>query len=202
MASQSQPGKERRASVRVTGRNLFGFKILQREQYEALARDFEDGISLYNQDSLMGMQMFVGAQNALSRVSDKDPDLAEFLQHLDMKMNILLQKVDGGKSPIEDLKLRDLNLSGAGIAIISDKEIAADTILEMRIVLLPNYVFVYAVGRVTECEVVRVEEGVTFYKWRIAFSLIMEADREKLIQHNFRQQSIALRNRRKKKKKN
>jgi hypothetical protein len=118
-----------------------------------------------------------------------------------MKVNVLLQKVDGGKGPIDDLNLRDLNLSGSGIAIISDKEITANTILEMRIVLLPNYVFVYTVGRVTECEVVRAEEGITYYKWRIAFALIMEDDREKVIQHNFRQQSIALRNRRKKNRK-
>ena len=192
--------EERRSSVRVTGRNLFDFKILDEEQYTTLVQDFDQGISLYNQQSLMDFQMFVGAQNALSRIADKDPDLAEFLQHLDMKMNVLLQKADGKKSPIESLKLRDLNLSGSGIAFISDENIHAETILEMRIVLLPNYVFVYVVGQVSKCEKVREEQGTTFYKLRVAFTLIMDNDREKLIQHNFRQQSLALRNRRKKKK--
>lgn len=189
---------ERRSSVRVTGRNLFDFKILTDEQYEGLADDFDDGISLYNQQNLMDMQMFVGAQSALTKIGEKDPDLAEFLQHLDMKMNVLLQRLDGNKSPIEDLKLRDLNLSGSGIAFICDKQIADEIKLEMRIVLLPTYIFVYAVGRVTECEVAREEKGKTFYKWRVAFTLIMDEDREKLIQHNFRLQSLALRNRRQK----
>ena len=198
MSNITNNNEERRSSVRVTGRNLFDFKILSPEQYENLEQDYQDGISLYNQKSLMDMQMFVGAQSALNKIADKDPDLAEFLQHLDMKMNVLLQKIDGNKSPIEDLKLRDLNLSGAGIAFICDKHIAAETEIEMRMVLLPTYVFVYTVGRVTKCEVAREEKGKTFYKWRIAFTLIMDEDREKLIQHNFRQQSLALRNRRKK----
>ncbi len=196
MSNSTKKREERRSSVRVTGRNLFDFKILSAEQYEVLAEDFEAGISLYNQQQLMDMQMFVGAQNALTKIAEKDADLAEFLQHLDMKMNVLLQKADGSKSPIENLKLRDLNLSGAGIAFICDKKIAVETKLEMRIVLLPTYVFVYVVGRVTECEDDRQENGKTYYKWRVAFTLIMDEDREKLIQHNFRQQSLALRNRR------
>lgn len=196
MSSSKTTKEERRSSVRVTGRNLFDFKILTADQYDGLAEDFAGGISLYNQQKLMDMQMFVGAQSALTKIGEKDPDLAEFLQHLDMKMNVLLQKVEGNKSPIEDLKLRDLNLSGAGIAFICDKKIEAETKLEMRIVLLPTYIFVYAVGRVTECEVAREENGKTFYKWRVAFTLIMDEDREKLIQHNFRLQSLALRNRR------
>lgn len=196
MSNSTNKREERRSSVRVTGRNLFDFKILSAEQYEVFAEDFEAGISLYNQQQLMDMQMFVGAQNALTKIAEKDADLAEFLQHLDMKMNVLLQKADGSKSPIADLKLRDLNLSGAGIAFICDKNIAMDTKLEMRIVLLPTYIFVYVIGRVTECEADRQENGKTYYKWRVAFTLIMDEDREKLIQHNFRQQSLALRNRR------
>ncbi len=198
MSSSTNTEAERRSSVRVTGRNLFDCNILSAEQYEALTADFEEGISLYNQQSLIDMQMFVGAQNALSRVAEKEPDLAEFLQHLDMKMNVLLQKIDGNKSPLEKLKLRDLNLSGAGVAFISDENIPAETILEMRIVLLPNYIFVYVIGRVTQCDLVREEQGQSFYKLRVAFTLLMDEDREKMIQHNFRQQSLALRNRRKK----
>lgn len=199
MVRSTKLKEERRSAVRVTGRNLFDFKILSDEQYDLLAEDFAGGISLYNQQSLMDMQMFVGAQSALSKIADKDADLAEFLQHLDMKLNVLLQKVDGNKSPIDELKLRDLNLSGAGVAFICDKQIPAETKLELRIVLLPSYVFVYAVGRLTKCEISREEKGKTFYRWRVAFSLIMDKDREQLIQHNFRQQSLALRNRRKKK---
>ena len=199
MSDQANIREERRSSVRVTGRNLFDFNILADEKYETLLQDFEEGISLYNQQNLMEMQMFVGAQNALAKIADKDPDLAEFLQHLDMRINVLLQKIEGNKSPVEDLKLRDLNLSGAGIAFISDQEISAETYLEMRIVLLPTYVFVYVVGRITQCEVISEQQGQTFYKLRVAFTLIMDEDREKLIQHNFRQQSLALRNRRKRK---
>lgn len=188
---------DRRSSVRVTGRNLFAYKEIAEQKYAEYAKDFQEGISLYSQESLADMQIFVGAQSALGRIRDKDEDLADFLQHLDMKMNILLKKVDNAKTPLDDLKLRDLNLSGAGIAFIASEKIEMDTFLEFRIVLLPNYLFVYAIGRVTKCEVVTHEGDKQFYRVGAEFSLIMDEDREKLIQHNFRQQSLALRNRRK-----
>lgn len=189
--------EDRRSSVRVTGRNLFAFKEISQDKYEEYAKDFHDGISLYSQDSLADMQIFVGAQSALGRIRDKDEDLADFLQHLDMKMNILLKKVDQGKTPLDDMKLRDLNLSGAGIAFISPEDIAVGTFLEFRIVLLPNYLFIYAIGKVTKSEEVKHEGDHHYYRVGAEFVLIMDEDREKLIQHNFRQQSLALRNRRK-----
>lgn len=188
---------DRRSSVRITGRNLFAYKEIAEETYAEYDKDFQEGISLYSQESLADMQIFVGAQSALGRIRDKDEDLADFLQHLDMKMNILLKKVDDGKTPLDDLKLRDLNLSGAGIAFIAPDEIAIETFLEFRIVLLPNYLFIYAIGKVTKCEAVPHEGNQQFYRVGAEFALIMDEDREKLIQHNFRQQSLALRNRRK-----
>jgi hypothetical protein len=189
--------EDRRSSVRVTGRNLFAYKEIPEQTYDEYAQDFQEGISLYSQESLVDMQIFVGAQSALGRIRDKDEDLADFLQHLDMKMNILLKKVDDGKTPLDDLKLRDLNLSGAGLAFIASDEIAVGTCLEFRVVLLPNYLFIYAIGRVTKCETVKHDEDQLFYRIGAEFILIMDEDREKLIQHNFRQQSLALRNRRK-----
>lgn len=187
---------DRRSSVRITGRNLFAYKEIAEQRYLEYAKDFQEGISLYSQESLADMQIFVGAQSALGRLRDKDEDLADFLQHLDMKMNILLKKIDHGKTPLDDMKLRDLNLSGAGIAFIAPAEIAEGTFLEFRVVLLPNYLFIYAIGRVTKCEAVPHEGQQQFYRVSAEFYLIMDEDRERLIQHNFRQQSLALRNRR------
>jgi hypothetical protein len=188
---------DRRSSVRVTGRNLFAYKEISEQTLDAYDKDFQDGISLYSQESLADMQIFVGAQSALGRLRDKDEDLADFLQHLDMKMNILLKKVDDGKTPLDDMKLRDLNLSGAGLAFIAPEKIGLGTLLEFRVVLLPNYLFIYAIGKVTKCETVGHDGDKHFYRVGSEFVLIMDEDREKLIQHNFRQQSLALRNRRK-----
>lgn len=188
---------DRRSSVRVSGRNLFAYREITEQTYAEYAKDFQEGISLYSQESLADMQIFVGAQSALGRLRDKDEDLADFLQHLDMKMNLLLKKFDNGKTPLDNLKLRDLNLSGTGIAFISLEKMALGTYLEFRIVLLPNYLFIYALGKVTKFEQIKHEGDQSFYRVGAEFVLIMDEDREKLIQHNFRQQSLALRNRRK-----
>ena len=68
--------------------------------------------------------------------------------------------------------------------------------LEMQIVLLPEYVHVYAIGKTVSCS--RPADMPPEYTCRIAceFILIRDEDREAIIQHVFRRQKSALRNKR------
>jgi hypothetical protein len=166
------------------------------EKYEAVADDFHNGISLYNQEGLADIQMVIGAQSALSKLSERDSDLADFLRHLDNKMNTLLKTVKGEKSSFDDLEMMKANLSGNGISFVSDDEAAVDDMLELHIVLLPSYAYIYSFGKVVSCDPIAGEDAEHGYRIAVEFTLLMEEDREKLIQHCFKQQSLALRNRR------
>lgn len=186
----------RRQSVRITDRVLLAINPVSHGRYEAIFEDFHHGIPLYNQEGLADIQMFIGAQGALTRLQEKDADLAEFLRHLDNKLNMVLNKIKGEKTPFDDLKVQKANLSGNGIAFQSDKPAALDDLLEFHIVLLPNYIYVYCFGKVVNVEEVVEDDGTKVFRIAAEFTLLMEEDREKLIQHNFKQQSLALRNRR------
>ncbi len=188
--------KDRRKAVRVTGRNLFCFQPVPGEKYQAVAEDFSHGIPPYNQEGLVELQMFISAQSALSRLRERDRDLAEFLQHLDAKVNQILRKMNNDKTPFDDLSYYDLNLGGNGIGFVTDERIEPGTILELHIVLLPGYSYVYCFSRVLECKELADSDGGGKFRIASEFILIMEEDQEKLIQHNFKQQSLALRNRR------
>lgn len=196
MAQKKNGGAERRQAVRVTGRNLFYYREVSRERFEAVKADFEAGIPPYNQDALSDIQMFIGAQNALARIREKDADLGDFLAHLDTKINLVLKKSSSEKTIFDKLKLHDLNLGGKGIAFITARKLENDTILEFHIALLPTYTYIYCFGKVVSSEQVSEREGKGLYRVGAEFTLIMQEDQEKLIQHNFRQQSLALRNRR------
>ncbi|HIJ78891.1 MAG: PilZ domain-containing protein [Desulfobulbaceae bacterium] len=186
----------RRQSVRITDRLLLTSKPVSQEKYEAVVKDFANGISLYNQEGLADIQMVIGAQGALAKLSEKDEPLADFLRHLDNKLNMILKMVKAEKTSYDDLEMMKANLSGNGIAFISTEAVAVDALLELHLVLLPSYAYVYSLGKVVTCE--SLPEGAEEQGYRIAveFTVLMEEDREKLIQHCFKQQSLALRNRR------
>lgn len=194
--TKTKTDQDRRDSVRVTGRNLFNFLVITPEKFAAVKADFNEGIPPYNQEGLADIQVFIGAQSALVKIRERDEDLGDFLSHLDNKMNLLLKRASKEKTLLDKLTLHDLNLSGKGIAFVSATKVEIDDILEFHIALLPTYTYIYCFGKLLSCEELQ-RDGRTFYKLGCEFVLIMEEDQEKLIQHNFRQQSLALRNRRK-----
>lgn len=187
----------RRQSVRMDDRVLLSAVRVSLDRLRQLDEESRQGISLYSQEGLADIRMFVGAQSALAKVRDKDPDLADFLQHLDNKINLLIQREQGGRSPFDALVMQKINLSADGISFPCDREAHGGDVLEIHLVLLPAYVHIYCLGKVVSCALVGEEEHERG-KFRVAveFSLIMEEDREKIIQHIFRLQSLALRNRR------
>ncbi len=187
---------DRRQAVRVTGRNLFYFQIISKGKFQGIQKDFEDGIPPYNHEGLSDIQMFICAQSALARIRERDADLAEFLLHLDTKINLILKKITDSKTIFDKLSLYDLNISGKGVSFITNQRIAKDEILEFHIALLPTYTYVYCFGKVISCTAALDEGREDYYRIAAEFILIMEEDQEKLIQHNFKQQSLALRNRR------
>ncbi|MDG4477039.1 PilZ domain-containing protein [Thiovibrio frasassiensis] len=187
----------RRQSVRVTDRVMLAIHPVSAEKMQGVAKDFQQGISPYNQEGLADIQMFIGAQSALAKLRERDADLADFLQHLDNKMNIMLKQAKGGESPLDALIMRKANISANGIAFYTDSPARLDEIVEIHVVLLPAYTYVYSFGKVIACDPVTAEDE-SDCKFRVAleFVFLLEEDREKIIQHTFRQQSLALRNRR------
>ncbi len=196
MIDHTKADNDRRDSVRVTGRNLFSFQVINSKKFAAIKADFDSGIPPYNQEGLADIQVFIGAQSSLARIRERDEDLGDFLSHLDTKMNLLLKKASKEKTLFDNLTLHDLNLSGNGVAFVSATKVEMNDILEFHIALLPTYTYIYCFGKIVSSKELQ-REGRTFYKLGCEFVLIMEEDQEKLIQHNFKQQSLALRNRRK-----
>lgn len=175
---------------------MLAIKSASAEKMQAVAGDFKQGISPYNQEGLTDIQVFIGAQSALSRLRERDADLADYLQHLDNKMNLMLKQVRGGESPLDILIMRKANLSANGIAFFTDTPAKLDEIVEVNLVLLPAYIYVYSFCKVIACDPASAEDE-SGYKYRVAleFVFLLDEDREKIIQHTFKQQSLALRNR-------
>ncbi|HET98408.1 MAG TPA: PilZ domain-containing protein [Desulfurivibrio alkaliphilus] len=189
-------GRNRRGAVRATDRVLLAYKKVTPEKFAEIAEDYQQGISIYTQEGLGEIQLYIGAHTALERLRNRDPDLADFLKHLDNKLNILLKRVKGERSLFDALKLQKVSISGRGIAFFSFEQFTPGDLVEIHLALLPSYTYLYFFARVTQCEQDGEHQGRAIYRIGSEFALVMEEDREKMVQHNFKQQSLALRSRR------
>ncbi|MDZ7641977.1 MAG: PilZ domain-containing protein [Desulfurivibrio sp.] len=189
-------GRERRQAVRATDRVMLAYKKISPEKFEGISEDYRQGISIYTQEGMSDVQMYIGAHTALDRLRGRDPDLADFLRHLDNKLNILMKRVKGERSIFDALKMQKISLSGVGIAFYTFEEFTPGELLEIHLALLPAYQYLFFYVRVTHCDQEGEHQGRPIYLVGTEFALIMDDDREKLVQHNFKKQSRALRSQR------
>ncbi len=192
MTSSSYTGdRDRRRAVRIEDRVLLGVRPLTSEEYQAIAASYQEGRSLYNQETLGDAHLYLGSHQALANLKEKDEDLAAFLLHLDFKLNRLLDALSAAESPMSNLMPRQVSLSGGGLAFVGEERYEPESRLEIQLVLLPDYIHFYIIGRVVSC---LPQDGG--HRTAVEFDLIMDEDRERIVQHLFRLQHLALRARR------
>ncbi len=183
--------RDRRRAVRIEDRVLLGVRPLSAEEYAAVAAAYEAGRSLYNQETLGDAYLYLGGHHALANLKEKDEDLAAFLLHLDFKLNRILDSLSEEPSPMSALRPRKVSLSGSGLAFVGSERHEPEARVALQLVLLPDYIHFYIVGRIVSCQ--PLEDG---FRTAVEFDLIMDEDRETIIQHLFRLQHLALRARR------
>lgn len=188
--------QNRRQAVRVNDRVLLTCNKLEQDRFDAIARNYHNGISLYNQKEVGEISIYLGSQASLSRVRERDEDLADFLQYLDAKLSRILAAVSKGPSPFDSLRAQEVVLSGTGLAFSAGEQFAVGDLFELHLVLLPEFLYIYSIAKTVSSEKLPTAEAEYNFKVACEFVLIMEADREALIRHLFKRQHLALRNKR------
>ena len=181
---------DRRAHIRIVDKIMLRFQPMNREEYEGLVKKILEGgehpFDEYSQQCILPkIDAFV------RRLREKDEALARILETLDAKLNLILnllclrQKKD---VPIEKVTV---DISAAGLSFPHEDPLEKGQILQLDICLLPEQYFFRCFG-----EVVRIIKDGNAYKVGVKFIWITECDRERLIEHIFRQQVLQLRLRR------
>lgn len=187
---------DNRKSIRVDSRVRLGHRIVSAEEFATIRQDCDNGISLYNRPGLDNIQAYLGAHGALSRLQEKNKDLALFLQHLDSKINLLLEKMDATPSVLQKLELQRVNLGGNGIAYWSTEAHKTGDIIDVQIIMPDDSTYINCFCEVVDCVPDVGTDGQSQFRIALKYALIMESDQEVLIQHNFKQQSLSLARRR------
>lgn len=136
----------------------------------------------------------VHLQDALAALRGVDRQIAEALDLLNRKLTLLGRVValEAGVDVAGEYREHspaDVSLSGGGIALTAPDPLDLDAHLAIDLVLLPSSQALRAIGRVVDCRAA----GDAAFRIRIEFTDLRENDRDCLVQHIVRRQSVALR---------
>ena len=128
----------------------------------------------------------------LNNIKQNTPDIAQYLELLNQKIDALSQHLLESQIPAEDNKV-SANLSASGIAFRSKKPINKGQGLRLRIVLFPEKVGIMVFGRVMHCD--NEKDPHSEHLITVDFEHIRYEDQELMIKHNINKQILELRQR-------
>lgn len=179
-------GNDRREFFRINDRVIVDFRPIEQEQATVIGQRLQSPTSQQDNQQLRTLES--AFTHLVDQINHQDRDIARALRMLDDKLNLIHRQIRNLVQPVETEKARDVNLSGGGMALISDQSLPAKTQLEVSIQLIPSAITITAVARVISCK--PIDDG---YHLRMAFVHMDEYDRNLLVKHTLSRQAEQLR---------
>lgn len=179
-------GNDRREFFRINDRVIVEFRPIEAAQASAIGERLHQNTAEQANQQLRTMES--AFTHLVDQINHQDRDIARALRMLDDKLNLIHRQIRNLVQPVETEKTRDVNLSGGGMALISDEMVPPKTQLEVTIQLIPSAVTITAVARVISC---RPEDAG--HLLRMAFIHMDEYDRNLLVKHTLSRQAEQLR---------
>jgi c-di-GMP-binding flagellar brake protein YcgR len=122
------------------------------------------------------------------------PEIAQYLSSIDRKLNLLSEYYVDMAMGDMDSSPQKVNLGAGGVSFISSSPMMSGSMLELRIVLLPEHYGVFTYAKVVNC--VRSSEDAdekNYYKISVEYERMSDEVRDIITRHvlNKEQQSIS-----------
>ena len=122
------------------------------------------------------------------------PEIAQYLSSIDRKLNLLSEYYVDMAMGDMDTSPQKVNLGAGGVSFISSSPMMSGSMLELRIVLLPEHYGVFTYAKVVNC--VRSSEDAdkkNYYKISVEYERMSDEVRDIITRHvlNKEQQSIS-----------
>ena len=189
---------ERRQYFRIEDRALIKYRVIGEDELERERRFiYLNEIRASNlHAALLGIDLRL--QEAIDQVRDDTPAIAQALDLLNRKVNLIervvsLETGEAAGQSYREHEPTEVNLSGGGIALAAATPLALNAYLAIDLVLMPAHHPMRAIGRVVDC---RKSEQAAGFAIAVEFDEIRDEDREILIQHVIKRQSALLREQR------
>jgi hypothetical protein len=171
--SSSSSSAERRNSYRVNQDVIFDFRQVDTHTAEQLEPEeaMDDGVAMHLVAELRRIDR--DAQQLLKIVTDKQRLLADYLQKLNSKIDLIARHAVFASSP-NSQALR-LNISEGGVSFRTNRALYKGNFLVLRMIFLPSYTPVVVFGVVGRCE--SDKEG---FRVAAKFHRLRDQDRQEL----------------------
>lgn len=191
-ASTKQMDNQQRAFVRVDDYLPLSWRRVGQEEYDEILANFKRNQSLViTTGDVQSVLANLDVTDKLQQLERSDPVLTRILSRLDMKLNLLLKVFYPG-TDVRPMVPTWVNLSGGGVAF---KEAGLDVklgeVLELKLALsMDSLVSIQCYALVVK---IFPQDDEGMIKAACQFQPILDTDRELLIQHIFKRQSVLLR---------
>lgn len=124
----------------------------------------------------------------------ENPELSQFFSLVNKKLNVMLDQLDVETEVVRSLahRLRIVNISACGLAFEVYEMLEPGTMLAVDVLLQPTGISMRTLARVVGCYKQPGDPAYPAYYLRLEYERIKPADKELLIQHIMRKQSLEL----------
>ena len=187
--------EERRSYMREALSFKVDFEIMTQENFDGLEAACMENISV-----LDGVKSEAPPADSAGEADIQSAELLKFLMHLDDKLDRVLALLSGKKREHRSIRQGiGRNISGSGMEIISDEPVESGRILHLKFCLAKYpLTFMDLLGRIVRVTPLA-QQGRPAYSLGVTFVNMGENERETIINHVFRKQREALRQRNKQK---
>ncbi|MFA7387934.1 MAG: PilZ domain-containing protein [Thiohalobacteraceae bacterium] len=200
MSEQDQNAETRRAFFRIDDQVLLGVRPVDAAEAAELAGQINERMTDRKvPDRFAVTTSFAVNSRAMARllhgISTDSPDVARYLKMMDQKLNQLARLFVLDEVETGDYPQLEVNISAGGLVFPSRVAFAPESLLEARIVLLPNLTGILTVARVVYCDAAG-EAGDLPWRVTIEYLHIRESDRDLLVSHIMLRETEMLRRQR------
>ena len=194
--------KHEQAKKDIERRNFFRIDDVAILHYRIISDEEQGGVH-HEEDQLLIDKLTLKARfDSISRelqpllrvIEAGSPDIAQYLSSIDKKLNLLSEYYVATAMGDMDMEPQKINLGAGGISFISSSPMMTGSMLELRLVLLPEHYGVFTHAKVISC--VRNGDNVPdnhCYKISVEFKRMSDDVRDTITRHvlNKEQQSIS-----------
>jgi hypothetical protein len=184
---------DRRRYFRITDNVILNYRVVDQASLELgiiqlksnrMGRD-------YLQSAMLGMETRL--QELIILIGRTSPQVAEALDLLNKKTSMMERMLNADRDNIDLGTLQrpssEVSLSAGGLSFDSDKALKDGENLEVELILLPDYTYIKAYGKVVSCYR---EEGQETLRIGVDIEFMREDDREEMIRHVLNRQTQLL----------